>query len=190
MRSEVDDLSRRISGEELKKELIAFARELGFRFVPCCRLRSPAPCNRVSKLAAGRGGRRNALHGAQRRETLRSAEGFTGRAVDHCCGVELFPGSIRFGASQTARYRRNRAVRVGRRLSRRDRGKAGQDRQFPWWIRRTAKMLRRYRPDSGTRSRSAGRDRLARQKHNANRSAPGHVVFSRRDFNNARSTSG
>ena len=54
MRSEVDDLSRRISGEELKKELIAFARELGFRFVPCCSLRSPAPCNRVSRLAAGR----------------------------------------------------------------------------------------------------------------------------------------
>jgi epoxyqueuosine reductase len=40
MRSEVDDLSRRISGEELKKELIAFAREVGFH---SCRIAACAP---------------------------------------------------------------------------------------------------------------------------------------------------
>jgi epoxyqueuosine reductase len=40
MRFEVDNLSRRISGEELKKELIAFAREMGF---DSCRVGACAP---------------------------------------------------------------------------------------------------------------------------------------------------
>jgi epoxyqueuosine reductase len=40
MRSETDNMSPRISGEELKKELIAFARELGF---DSCRVAACAP---------------------------------------------------------------------------------------------------------------------------------------------------
>src|SRR5437016_1132233 len=40
------------------------------RFVPCRRLRYPAPCRRVSQLATGRCGRGNELLGARRRKTL------------------------------------------------------------------------------------------------------------------------
>ena len=40
MRFEVDNMSQRISGEELKRELIAFAREVGF---DSCRVAACAP---------------------------------------------------------------------------------------------------------------------------------------------------
>ena len=49
-----------------------------------------------------------------------------------------------------------------------------------------AKMLCRYRPGFGTRSCGAGGDWLAWQEHDADRSAPGHLVFSGRNPDHAR----
>ncbi len=46
MRSETDNVSSRLSGEELKKELIAFTRELGFN---SCRVAACAPPSHASE---------------------------------------------------------------------------------------------------------------------------------------------
>ena len=182
-------MSPRISGEELKRELIAFARELGFH---SCRIAACAPPPHATEFRNWlREGAAGEMHYMERGEEKRcdpqkvlpGARSIIVVALNYFQG-HMTPRSQTAATGEIARYA------WGDDYHDVMRGKAGQDRQFPWWIRRTAKMLRRYRSHSGTRLRSPGRDRLARQKHNANRSAPGYVVFSRRDLNNARSTSG
>ena len=51
-------------------------------------------------------------------------------------------------------------------------------------------MLCRYRAGFGTRSRGAGRHRLAWQEHDANRRTTWNLVFSRRNFDDSRTAGG
>ena len=146
-------MSPRISGEELKRELIAFARELGFHSCRIAACSSPTPYNGVSKLAAE--GAAGEMHYMERSEEKRCdpQKVLPGARSIIVVALNYFQGHAT-RPSQTAATGRIARYAWGDDYHECDRGKAGQDRQFPWWIRWTAKVLRRYRPHSGTRSRA------------------------------------
>src|SRR6476646_6577799 len=126
------------------------------------------------------------MDGTRRRETLRSAAGPARGALDCNRRAKLLAG--RTTASE--RQRTDRALRLGRRLSRPDAGETRTARRFSggtWW---NAKVLRRYRTDPRTRSRGGSLRRLARQEHDVARWETRHLVFSGRDSDDSRSAGG
>ena len=158
-----------ISATELKARLVSFAREIGF---DSCRV---AACNAPAHANDFREWLRDGAHGEmnymQRGEEKRCdpQKHSARRTIDCCFGVKLFSGRR---GPQGRGYRKNgtdRALRVGRRLSRCNRGKAEQDRRVSSQLWRTAEMLCRHRAGAGTGSCRAGWHRLARQKHHAYR---------------------
>ena len=172
-----------ISATELKERLVSFAREIGF---DSCRV---AACGSAPHAKDFRNWLRDGGHGEMNymergeekrcdpEKILPDARSIVALAL------ELFSRRTNASALGARLPRRpNRALCVGRRLSRSDRGKAEQDRRVSSRLRRTTEMLCRYRAGSGTRSCGAGWHRLARQKHHANRRTTRDLVFSRGNF--------
>src|SRR3982751_2131604 len=114
--------------------------------------------------------RSNELHATRRGKAVRSAEDFVWCAIDRRFGFKLFSGR---GGPQGRGYRKNgpnRAIRVGRGLSRSNRSKAEEDRRLSLQLWRRAEVLCRYRAYAGTRPCGARWYWLARQEHHAHRS--------------------
>ncbi len=134
-----------ISATELKARLVSFAREIGF---DSCRV---AACNAPAHANDFREWLRDGAHGEmnymQRGEEKRCDPEriLPGARSIVALGVKLFSGRR---GPQGRGYRKNgtnRAIRVGRRLSRCNRGKAEQDRRVSSQLWRTAEMLCRHR---------------------------------------------
>ncbi len=164
MRPVAGNLSPRISGEALKKKLVAFARELGF---DSCRVAACAPPPHATEFRNWlRVGSAGEMHYMERGEEKR------------CDPQNVLPGT-RSIIVVALNYFQGHTIR-------------------PSQTAATGKIARYAWGDDYHNVIAAKLDKIdnflrefdGRQKHDADRSAFGHVVFSRRDFNNARSASG
>ena len=158
-----------ISATELKARLVSFAREIGFDSCRVAACTAPAHANDFREwLRDGAHGEMNYMQrGEEKRcdpeKILPGARSIVALALNY------FQGNA---AHRRRGYRKNganRAIRLGRRLSRCNRGKAERNRRVSSQLWRRAEMLCRHRAGAGTGSCRAGWHRLARQKHHAYR---------------------
>ena len=157
-----------ISATELKARLVSFAREIGFDSCRVAACNAPAHANDFREwLRDGAHGEMNYMQrGEEKRcdpqSILPGARSIVVLALNYFQGDD---GPTEAAAEQET----DRAIRLGRGLSRCNRGKAEQDRRVSSQLWRTAKMLCRHRAGAGTGSCRASWHWLARQKHHAYR---------------------
>ncbi len=124
---------------ERKERLVRYAHQLGFDSCRIARVCSSSPHRPIPRLAQRWRAWPDGLHGARRGEASRSAKNFARREIDHRIGAELFSGCrggriARTQKSGDGRHYSNkwkdRALRLGRRLPRRDRLEVEENRRI------------------------------------------------------------